>query len=310
MALVACGCDDPLNNSGVPSCTTLEGVAIKFIAVPRLASDGTKNRILLSDTLNQAYFDAKFNEADATKRWYPLPNMKNVEDTRADVIRETFNDSSSVIIQEGARSVVAAVVARSTVFLSKVKQWSCNDFDIYTIDKQKNIIGKKSADGLALEAIQVDKNTWYPSLMKTTDTTQQKIMLNFEWLGTEDDADIRQISFGDLGGADLSTSSGLLDVDAVVSAISTTSFTVTQTLDFGSLGNEIQVEGWVVGDFTLTEVTPTPGAVVIDSVTETPANSGVYVFDVTTAALSSADVLALDASKTGFDFPTTSITLP
>jgi hypothetical protein len=308
MALVACGCDDPLNNSGVPGCTTLEGVAIKFIAVPRLAADGTKNRILLTDTLNQAYFDALFNQADATKRWYPLPNMKNVEDTRADVIKETFNDSSSVIIQEGARSVVAAIVARSTVFLGKVEQWSCQDFDIYTIDKQKNIIGKVSADGLALEAIQVDRSTWYPHLIKTTDTGQQKIMLNFEWSSTEKDSDIRQISFGDLGAADLSTSNGLLDVNAAVSAEGVTTATITQTLDFGSLINPIEVEGWVIGDYTLAELTPTPASITITSVTETPANSGIYVFVFPTE--STADVLQLTASKTAYDFPTTLITIP
>jgi hypothetical protein len=305
MALVACGCDDPLNNSGVPDCTTLEGVAIKFIAVPRLAADGTKNRILLTDTLNQAYFDAKFNESDPTKRWYPLPNMKNVEDTRAEVIKETFNDSSSVIIQEGARSVVASVVARSTTFLSKIEQWSCQDFDIYTIDKQGNIIGKVSADGLALEAIQVDKNTWYPHLIKTTDTGQQKIMLNFEWSSIEKDSNIRQISFGDLGGADLSVAMGLLDVNVDITTIGVTNFTSTQTLDYGSLISPIQVEGWVIGDYTLLDTGGSP--ITITTVVETPANSGVYIFTYPTQP---SGLVTLSASKTGFDFPTTEITIP
>lgn len=306
MPLLACACDDPLNNSGVPDCTTLEGVAQKYIAVPRVSSDGTNNGVLLTDTLNQAYFDAKFNEADPTKRWYPLPLMKNIEDVRAEVIRQTFNDASSVIIQEGARSVAAMVVARSTVFLGKTKQWSCNDFDLYTVDKQKNLIGQLSTDGLYLEGIPVDKNTWYPNLVKTTDTTQQMIAFSFEWDQTAADEDIRQISAGSLGGANLLLSNGLLDVNAVPSGISTTGFTLTQTADYGDVTNPIQIEGWVIGDYTLLDDGGSP--ITITSVTETPASSGIYVFVI--PAQTSGDVLTLDASKTGFDFPTTTVTVP
>ncbi|MDH3879527.1 MAG: hypothetical protein OET18_16930, partial [Desulfobacterales bacterium] len=70
------------------------------------------------------------------------------------------------------------------------------------------------------------------------------------------------------------------------------------------------VEGLLLGDFTLTEISPTPGAAVISSVIE--SSPGVYDF---VASTTSADVVRLSASKDRFDFSemsdgTNDITIP
>ena len=67
--------------------------------------------------------------------------------------------------------------------------------------------------------------------------------------------------------------------------------------------------GLELADFSLAETSPSPGAIVITSVTE--SSDGVYDFVIPTAT--SADVLALTPSKTGFDFAAvtaTAITIP
>jgi hypothetical protein len=98
---------------------------------------------------------------------------------------------------------------------------------------------------------------------------------------------------------------GLLDVNVDITTIGVTNFTSTQTLDYGSLISPIQVEGWVIGDYTLLDTGGSP--ITITTVVETPANSGVYIFTYPTQP---SGLVTLSASKTGFDFPTTEITIP
>ena len=129
------------------------------------------------------------------------------------------------------------------------------------------------------------------------------LMLSFQWKSTEKDADIKVVGGLDYTGSDLY---GLLDADAAYSSISATGFTATITTSaYGTA-----VEGLSLSDFTLTEVSPTPGAVTIASVTESSA--GVYDL---VASSTSGDVLRLSASKDRFDFAamsdaTNDITIP
>ncbi len=86
----------------------------------------------------------------------------------------------------------------------------------------------------------------------------------------------------------------MLNADALYSAIAVDSVVATiTTTDYGHA-----VEGLQLADFSLEEVSPTPGAIAISGVSETSA--GVYT--ISFAAQTSGDVLRLSASKDRFDF--------
>ncbi len=305
-----CDCGVAVKNLGKPNCFPTPEVTTKLIIVPLFANDGTRNQIVLAtDTPNAAFWDGKANEADDSKRYFPTPPIDNIEDVRADSIFETLNSGQNIKIQKGPRTWNGMFVECDTVFLGKLEGAGCTKIGVYVVDVNGGVQGNLSSDGLNLEPIAVDIRTWDPKLVPTSDSVIQKIQLIYEYSRTMQDKNIRVINASEIDGINLATDyEGLLDVNPVVTGISTTGFTVTQTLDYGSAFNPIPVEGWVIGDYTLAETSPTPGPIVITSVTETPANSGIYVFVIPAATAN--DVLLLTASKTGFDFPDTSITIP
>ena len=112
----ACQCNYTLANTGLPNCEPLMQKAFKVIYMETFASDGSKNRIALTDTLDATFFEGKINESDPTKRWYPTCEMKNVTDERGDNIVESFEDQSEVIVEEGPRMFQAWLVQRSTQY--------------------------------------------------------------------------------------------------------------------------------------------------------------------------------------------------
>jgi hypothetical protein len=145
--------------------------------------------------------------------------------------------------------------------------------------------------------ISVDNNSFDPRLVDATDAVVQKILVAFNFSDSMRDEYLAMITEDDYT-FDLINANGLLDVSSANSAITTTSFTVTLSTAYGSKAAPVKVKGLVIGDFTLAELSPTPGAIVITSVTESA--DGVYDFVIPTAT--SADVLELTPSKDGFDF--------
>jgi len=166
------------------------------------------------------------------------------------------------------------------------------------------LVTKKGSDSTKCKPILIDSDTFRTKYVEATNDAPAMLMLSFQWKSTEKDADVKVVGGLDYTGSDLY---GLIDADAIYSAITTTSFTATITSTcYGG-----PVEGLVPGDFTLAEISPTPGAIVISGVTE--VSPGVYDFVI--PAATSADVLRLSASKDRFDFAemsdgTNDITIP
>jgi hypothetical protein len=295
---MACKCDVGLGNTGTPNCQPIATVARKLIMVPLYKDDGTKNFIEIGvDTLDQAYLDGKINNADASQRWFPLPQMENITQERAESIFETAPSGVTAKIREGAKSFSGEVWKQSPTFLGKLKEAACLKFGVYVVDNDENIIGyEPDADG-KVYPIAVDNNSFDPRLVDATDALVQKILVAFNFADSMRDEFLVMLTEDDYT-FDAINSKGLLDVTSANSAITTTTFTVTLSTAYGSVASPVKVKGLVLGDFTLAELSPTPGAIVITSVTESA--DGVYDFVI--PAAKSADVLELTPSKNGFDF--------
>ena len=91
-------------NTGT-DCTPLARRAKQIILVPTFDADGNKNFIdLTTATLDETYFDAQSNNADTSKRWYPLPILEDINITRGDSYTQTFESGRAILLNKGAKA--------------------------------------------------------------------------------------------------------------------------------------------------------------------------------------------------------------
>ncbi len=300
--MASCDCTTAIKNSGTPDCSALQDVVVKLIMTPPKDSSGAFNRIDLSNLPDDAAIQALINNADDKARLYPFPSpMENVVDERGDAIKEDFNSGRSKFIRNGTREFTGEIIGQGATFQGQIDNYRCTQMYAYGVDSQGNLIGDDSKNDGYLYPMAIDNQSWNAKTVYTTDTTVAKVMLNFQWALSLEDADVSFIAAGDFpSDVNWLTYNGLLDVVGTVgSTITTTTFTMTIRTIYGSAAGGSLVEGLTISDFDLNELSPTPGAIVITSVTESSA--GVYDFVI--PAATSGDVLALglDSGVLGYD---------
>src|SRR3990170_4598150 len=140
MAIIAskkgCKCESGLLNTGA-GCSPLMDVTDKIIVVPIYDSTGAKNRIQLSSfAFDSTSFKALINQSDASKRWYPVPRLKNVTDERAEPELETFDDNTKIPIRQGLREFTGLAVEKDAPvkLIGKLNAITCKEVGIYIID--------------------------------------------------------------------------------------------------------------------------------------------------------------------------------
>lgn len=312
----ACECNVTLGNTGLPNCEPINKVTKKIIIVPYYNSSGSINAIDLTSTLNDAYFTARINDTDATKRWYPMPELKNITSEKADSTFQEFGDGSRIKIQDGVRTFTGLMPNKSPNFLSKIINYGCTKIGVFLVDKTGSLIGIKKVNGF-LYPIKIDEPTWDARLVFAGDETVQSVQLNFDFHVDESDGDLRTIFSTSIDNVDLLALNGLIDVNVSISNISTTGFTAKYTTDMGDLLEPIVVEGLFAADFvsfnsavTSKIYNQTDSLDVTVTVVET-STKGTYT--VTYPLQTVADTLKLANKKNGFDFTKvngTSILIP
>jgi len=292
MAL-GCNCNSGLSNTGRPNCVPLQSVTSKLIMVPLKANDGTLNYIDL--TLPLPTWNDLINEADASKRWFPLPYFENVELPKADSQFEEANSGRMVFLRQGKRSFSGELWAEDSTptLLGKLQNNRCVDFGVYIVDVNGNLVGSK-VDG-KLYPIPVDNPSFNPTFVFATDATTQKIMVTFDFDRLFDESTMYMITPLEAG-VNFNDLTGLIDVMFVLdSALTATQVGYALTLEYGTALNPIQFIGAVAGDFQLVNETTMSGVAI--TVLEGPA--GIYLF--TFVAQTAGDEMILSVAKDGFD---------
>jgi len=294
-------------NTGVP-CVPIIRALEKFIFVPTYNSLGVANEIdLTGGPFNAAYFSALVNNTDATERWFVLPQFKNVVNTRAESLMETFEDGSKVFIEQGIRNITGLIVGSDAPpqLKGKIVSHRGNQMSIYGIDKAGNLIGKVGSTADMLAPIELEGDTIDAIFQYTNDTTIQKIAVMFDINISEDDSQVRMLAASEMA-TSIKNLRGLYDVTSVNSAISTTGLTVTLKTEGGTLLNPVMVEGLLITDFvssvggaTSRLYNSTDAANVTIS---TFAESAPGVYDLTFAGQTVSDVIVIKPLKAGFDF--------
>lgn len=299
-----CECNAGLSNTGRPNCVPIQSVTSSMIVVPLTANDGTKNGIDLNSAL--PVWNDLINEADASKRWFPLPLFENVELPKADSQFEEANSGRQAFLRQGKRSFSGELWAEDSTptFLGKLQKSRCVDFGIYIVDVNGNLIGSE-VDGY-LYPIPVDNPSWDPKFMFATDSTVQKIMLGFDFDRLFDESTMYMIT-PDEAGVNFNDLTGLIDVNLLngVGAGTFDAVTFDASLDYGTALNKILYKGatnltdWTVYNVTAMLTIPLTGVV-----ENTDGN-----YTLSFGAQTSGDVLRVSVSRDGYEGQT-EITLP
>jgi len=291
MAL-GCNCNSGLSNTGRPNCVPLQSVTSKMIMVPLKANDGTLNYIDLTAPLPT--WNDLINEADASKRWFPLPNFENVELPKADSQFEEANSGRMVFLRQGKRSFSGELWAEDSTptLLGKLQNNRCVDFGVYIVDVNGNLVGSKVNGGLY--PIPVDNPSFNPTFVFATDSTTQKIMLTFDFDRLFDESTMYMITPTEAG-VNFNDLTGLVDVNLTITTSNPTSVSFDAALDYGTALNPILFIGAVSADFACYNNT-TASVVAVTSVENFDGN-----YTLTFTAQTSGDLLTFSVDKDGFD---------
>lgn len=290
---IGCNCNVGLSNTGRPNCVPLFSVVSSLIAVPMFANDGTANGIDLNAPL-PTWADL-VNEADASKRWFPIPAFENVEMPKADSQFEEANSGRMVFLRQGKRSFAGELWADDSTptFLGKLQANRCVDFGVYIVDINGNLIGSQVGD--VLYPIQVDNPSWDPKFAFATDSTTQKIMLGFDFDRLFDESTMYMITPSEAG-IDFTTLKGLIDVQLSVVSSSVSAVTLDAKFDYGTALNKILFQGATIADFVVFN-NSTSSTVTLSSSFEGP--SGTYILTYS-ASQTLADSITITIDKPGY----------
>ena len=275
MAL-GCNCDAGLSNTGLPACLPIQSVTSTLIMVPLKDSTGVANGIDLSAPV--PVWNDKINDADDTKRWFPLPAFENVELPKADSQFEEANSGRMAFLRQGKRSFSGELWSEdsSPTLLSKLQNNRCVDFGVYIVDVNGNLVGSKR-DGY-LYPIPVDNPSFDPRYMFATDSTVSKIMVAFDFDRLFDEGTMYMIT-PEEAGINFNDLTGLIDVNFNdVVEVANTSITFDAEFDYGTAYNLIKLKGLVASDFALYDNTNS-ATFPIGSVTENLPLEGNYTLN-------------------------------
>ena len=298
---MACCSIQGIINSGIPTSSTGQiGKIVRAIFLNQFASDGTSNRIDLSDTIDTAYITAKLNEADPTKRWYPSDRIESITNERATPTTEAIGNLT-LNVEKGVRTFQGIFVksySSSPTYLKFLESLECDSVMVFYIDECGNLIGEQKEEGF-LDGIAIQEKSVYSLNVPQADGALPKNEINYTIDQLVKDSNLNFIAKADIG-SDLLAINGLLDVTLTENGDfppSLTDLTVDGTLIWGNAKEKLTFNGaddpsdWVVNNTT------TPASITVLTVTESP--NGTY--NLTFAAQTPLDEVSVQVSKEGFE---------
>jgi hypothetical protein len=288
---MSCACETRIINTG-SGCAPKVEIGSQLIFVNTYKADGTRN-----------YIATQVN-AVVAERWMPSLGLDLVTDVAGDNITQDLGAGKTVKVADGTDAFAGSMVGSlaTNILFGEFSKLECEEISAYIITEDGALQGVEySNDFTKFYPIRIQNGSLGFKFMKGNVNTPnvQQIDITFNWARIEDAKDIRVIKESEMTDPVFGLK-GLVSVNGAVSAISTTSFRVQMTSNFGSGITNTAVEGLVTGDLTLTELTPTPGAVASVVVAESATVPGFYV--VTFTAETTGDVLQQLWAKDGFEF--------
>ena len=277
-------------NTGVSGCDFLMKIARRLILVPKYDESGAVNEFANEAAVTKSALQAKFDHNDVEDRFFPLEEMENVEDTRAETVFYEWNSGNKVKIRKGSRTFTGIIPMKNPYLISKIESFNGRELGVYIIDADGNFVYNRNTDTTDFAKVQpiyIDGASLTASYVKYTDSDAGGILVQFDFDRNVGDEFLNYINASSLDFDGLSNNDvyGLIDVTTKLSSLAAGAtnqlFTATLVDDYGN-----PVQGLVVGEFAATDESD-DGAVALSTATETSA--GVYSI-ATTAAQSSVTI--------------------
>jgi len=280
-------------NTGENPCKQIQDVARHIgLTFTKDASGASKVYDIATQLAAFTGMKALIDNPAPAERVYWLTELENVTNLREDSVFQTFNSGRQAKVRDGFKNFVGMLVAAPYEMLGEIKALSCKALSALVMDKSDNLIGYKGGTSADLKPIRINTSSFDAVYVEPTETEAGGIMIKFQWALSQTDENLRVVKAGAL---DYTSEElyGLLTVNGASSSLTTTGVTLNLSTVYGE-----PVSGLLIGDFALAELSPTPGAGTITSVTETA--NGVY--DIVWTAETTGDVLALTITKEFYDF--------
>jgi hypothetical protein len=239
IATCSCGDGSSIQNYGLPSCFVGVDVPERAIFLSQKKVDGSVNGIdLVTDTLNQAFFDARFKDESEVNRWLLMDDIVDFISDPADPNTEDFPDGRISKLSEGIRGVTwTVIVADPYKYKAKVEAMDCREISVMYIDRNGSLVGQTQAGTDNFIGRQIQANSLNVKVFGKTDATSNKVEVSFNYDRKASDNNVDFIEESSLGGYSLDSAEPLQDVNVVFGATLVASVTFDLELDFGGAKN-------------------------------------------------------------------------
>jgi len=284
-----------------------------IFAVQLFANDGTRNAVLSTDTVDDAYILDKVNQSDASKRWYPLGQFKNGELPLPDFITQSLSDGATINVDINPQTFTGELYTPTPRQLGNIGALACNKIGIIAVDTCGALLIEANSDETEGYPIAINTDAWGSRYQFATATEASRGVITWEidklsqpraYRFIDAELDLQGLAFN-----------GVLDAFVSnVTGATTTEFVFDLGFKTGLFADQHELEGFVVADVELVNATAntvvTPSALTADAVI-----AGRYT--VTYAAQTPADVVYLRSANTagvltkqGFEIAREDVTIP
>ena len=293
-----CSCGGRLGNTGIDNCVIEFKTTNNFILVSTYKADSTKNFIDLTtpSTIGADVLALTQSTTDPLERLYPLPFAENITREKSDRTTDTAPSGNIYNVQDGLRQNHMEFYGQnaSFSFARELDRFGCTQLSYYAVDVAGTLEGYVDEDEpTKFYPVPMMNNSFYQMYAYATDTTIQKLMLDFNMKRNFDETQMYYLTASDLGypATDLV---GLIPCTMTASAITTTGVTLTVLRPSQSAVATRPLTGLLAGDFSVVQSDGTP----VTILTSTESASGVY--DITYGDVIGTDTYTASAVKVGF----------
>lgn len=294
-----CSCGGRLGNTGIDNCVIEFKTTNNFILVSTYKADSTKNFIDLTTpaTVGAAVLALTQASTDSLERLYPLPFAEGITREKSDRTTDTAPSGNIYNVQDGLRQNHMEFYGQnaSFSFMRELDKFGCTQLSYYAVDVAGTLEGYVDEDEpTKFYPVPMMNNSFYAMYAYATDTTIQKLMLDFNMKRNFDESQMYYLTAADLGypATDLV---GLIPVTVTVSNIVATGITATVLRPSQSAVATRPLTGLLAGDFAVYDVT---GSAVVTVISATEGAPGVYA--ITYADTAGTNDFTVTATKAGF----------
>jgi len=249
-------CKQELADAGKPLCWLVAKTA-KYVAFD-MGKDSSGDPKERDNTVltNFAELKVAIDEVNPLDRIYPIPYlMVNADQPKADPVYFTSNGGAESFVRDNSKVMTAMILNAPRELADKLNANRGQDFGFYFWDAENQVSSGKGSTTDKVKPIGVNSGSFHATYVEWSEanSTPAHVLIRWQWAQTVKDSTIKTQAGLDYTGNDLY---GLVDADATYSGISINGFTATIKTCYDDL-----VEGLVLGDFTLAEISPTPADV-------------------------------------------------